>query len=230
MQDQIRTTLIIQPNGNISFPDLDTEISPAEITPKKCRELFADFRISEENQGGRDYTRQYFRMVLEETHCTVGFCFYNEQLFSLELSLQLPDTELVANWPTRESCLKKIALVEKIFEKQFGNKLGYGIPFHFYDERSALDCCGISYKMYLQKNYFKQKLQLKNGEFIQFAIVIADGRRYFEEYGTLKDNLLVGVDGLKHQLEICETEEIAMQKAMTTINQYKEKGYTESFD
>lgn len=226
MNVQIHTPIVFNADGSILFPELEISITPAVLTPEKCRSILADYKKREESQGGPDYTRQHYRVLFEGMPASLSFCFYCDQLFSLELGVSLPGEKLINGWPTRESCEKEIAFIQKAFKKQFGNKPAYGKPFHFYDERSACSCCGISYKEYIKKNYFKHKMTIQEGEYVHYMIVMADGRRFFEEHGTLKNNVLVGLDAQKHLLETCETEEAAMQKAQETVKKYRNRGYS----
>lgn len=149
-------TVIFNKDGNIVFPTLNKTLIATDVSPYSCQQLLSEYQYSIPNEEHMDFIWQAYQVIFEYMPSILSFCFYQSQLFSVHIYVMLPNSSLIAGWPSFESSQREIAFVEKAFAKQFNNTLKYGQPFYYYDRKSASAVCGILYK---------ENSQIKNNDY-----------------------------------------------------------------
>lgn len=137
--------LEINRQGKITFPSLSVVFDPSELTPDICLEALADYKAKDDLNMGTSFIWQSYAVLFEGETAFLSFCFKEDLLIELSISVELSSQKTVDDWPTEASSKQEIKFIQKAFRKQFGGKLKYGKPYHYFDLKGFCAQCGISY-------------------------------------------------------------------------------------
>lgn len=219
--------LVILKSGLLSFPELHLELDPRLLTPKQCRTALGDYKNAEEWDVGTGYYWQYYKVLFGGFVTYLSFCFYGTQFSMLAMDASLPTDKLENNWPTEESMRLKVKFFKEIFTKQFGGKLGFGIPYHVLDQRSYSAACGISYQKYIKELRYSVEMQKKRQEFTDFVQINSIGINFHKTIGVRIGNTLVSDrdEHYTHKQAKCKNEKDCLEMTLATIKEFQDKGY-----
>lgn len=145
MVQKVLPELVLTKDGNIHFPNIGVYLSTKELTPEDCDRLLQTYHNPKPWACGES-GRFCYAVTFEGEKAVIGFNFSGARLIFLLIGMRLSSVKLLDGWPTEADSKKEIQFVQKAFHKQFGGKLKYGKPFHYFDLKNYCAQCGISYE------------------------------------------------------------------------------------